>query len=274
MQAQPWLGDVQALEQLAQKFNELTTAAKQNKDEFGERESEERYAKKSDRGYRSYKNINLNTLDDEELKVYNNRGWAYDLLNDKDMLLLSQKIDEIHQELYAGKLKLDDGSFLVDVNDKALVLCGTRQDPIINLILLADTKSYIDNQDIVKDVIYESERFRHSKEELASFLKVAVSLYKEEHLQLFKGEDYQHKKEERDTRQRAEVSSRIADDKYTSKFPDRTGNDTKAQSDKSSVKTADNAYLSAVDHGDMETAQKMVDEAAKAATRWEYCPKF
>ena len=46
MQAQPWRGDVQALEQLAQKFSELTTAAKQNKAEFGERESEQRIAKK------------------------------------------------------------------------------------------------------------------------------------------------------------------------------------------------------------------------------------
>ena len=187
------------------------------------------------RGYRSYKNIDLNSLDDEEIKVYNRSGWAYDLLNDTDMLLLSQKIDEIHQELYAGKLRLKDGSYLVDVNDKALILTGTRQAPVINFVLLADTKSYKDNQDIVKDVIYESERFRHSEEEFTSFLKFAVSLYKEENLQLFKREDYQYKKTERDTGRRAEISSGFGNDRYSAEFQNRTGNGSKTQISESAI---------------------------------------
>ena len=240
--------------------------ARANMEETGQKNNTRgvRYAK-SDRGYRSYQNINLNTLDNEEIKMYNDRGWAYDLLNNKDMLLLSQKIDEIYQGLYAGKLKLGDGTFLVDVNDKALIMGGTRQDPTFLLVLLANTNSYNDNLDIVKDVIYESERFRHSKEEFASFLEIAVSLYKEENLRLFKREDYQYKKGEREAGQRAEISSGFEDDIYFAKFQDRTGNNSKIQSGKADVKKRDADYLAAVERGDTEAAQRMVDEAAELA---------
>lgn len=47
-QAQPWLDDVKALEQLADKFNKLVTAAKQNEAEYGSRESGARFSIKDD----------------------------------------------------------------------------------------------------------------------------------------------------------------------------------------------------------------------------------
>ena len=246
------MDDRKAPMKMADLCHKMFETARANEQTYGSRESGVRFSKNSEKykGYRSYKNTRLNTLDDEELKVYNNRGWAYDLLNDKDMLLLSQKIDEIHQELFAGKSMLGDGTFLVDVNDKALVISGTRQSPIIDLVLLTDTKSFKNNLDVVKDVIYESERFRHSKEKLASYLTFAIPLFKKENLQLFKREDYQYKKSEGEAGQRTEISSSFEYDQYFAIFQDRTGNNTEATQEVS--KRIDTDYLSAVERGDIK----------------------
>ena len=54
----------------------------------------------------------LSTLDDEKIKVYNNRIWAYGLFTDEDILLLNERYNELRTNKRTDNV-LGDGSRLV-----------------------------------------------------------------------------------------------------------------------------------------------------------------
>ena len=54
----------------------------------------------------------LSTLDDEKIKVYNNRIWAYGLFTDEDILLLNERYNELQTNKRTDNV-LGDGSRLV-----------------------------------------------------------------------------------------------------------------------------------------------------------------
>lgn len=45
------------------------------------------------------KNIDLSTIDENELRVYNKRGWANELFTKEDRVLLNEKINELNPKV-------------------------------------------------------------------------------------------------------------------------------------------------------------------------------
>ena len=64
----------------------------------------------------NYINIDLSTLDDEKIKVYNNRGWSYSLFNKEEIKLLNERFGELNSK-YKTDNVLGDGSRVVEINN-------------------------------------------------------------------------------------------------------------------------------------------------------------
>ena len=72
------------------------------------------------------KNIDLSTLDDNELRVYNKRGWTNELFTKEVRVLLNEKINELNPKVRQKTDNvLGDGSRIVEVNNKIVLIGGT-----------------------------------------------------------------------------------------------------------------------------------------------------
>ena len=236
----------------------------------------ENKVKNSDSGYRSYQNINLNNLDDEDLKVYNNRGWAYDLFTDEDIVLLNEKIDELNPKIKTQTSPtLYNNSIIVDLNNKLVVLSGTHNNPEIHSVFVISSKSETIAEWTKDEIIYEGEQYAKSREQFEEFGRAYESIVGIQNVGFFSSYDYSHIKGRADTGQRAIYNASPDYYGYTKQFQDRTRDNTEAKIGESSVKATDRDYLSAVERGDMETAQRMVDEAQlKKAAAGNACDSF
>lgn len=98
-QAQPWLDDVKALEQLADKFNKLVTAAKQNEAEYGSRKSGERFAKSNS----SQNTFSNSKIRDEDIRYSKNDGFYFDEDEEFEQALWDDAYDAKFDELVKGE---------------------------------------------------------------------------------------------------------------------------------------------------------------------------
>lgn len=98
-QAQPWLDDVKALEQLADKFNKLVTAAKQNEAEYGSRKSGERFAKSNS----SQNTFTNSKIRDEDIRYSKNDGFYFDEDEEFEQALWDDAYDAKFDELVKGE---------------------------------------------------------------------------------------------------------------------------------------------------------------------------
>jgi hypothetical protein len=97
-------------------------------------------------------NIDLSTLDDEELQVYNKRGWRYNLfvtkdsngkVNTEDLSLLQEKFSELNSK---NRQRTDnvlaDGTRVVEVNNKLVLIGGTYEKPQVYSVLVINSISH------------------------------------------------------------------------------------------------------------------------------------
>ena len=219
--------------------------------------------KNSDRGYKSYKNINLDTLDDEEIKVYNSRGWAYDLFSDEDKALFEEKFELINPKIKTNKgYILSDNSRIIEINNKIVLLGGKYDNPVIYHVFVINATSENDARP-VKEFLYDVITERkvgnriHYCEVVESISSAVIKVQGRGAVRSFEKSDYEYNRGS-SAWQRATLPSYFNHFGYTTKYQDRTGNNTEATQEVS--KRIDTDYLSAVERGDMETAQRMVDK--------------
>jgi|GEM_PF-6123137 len=156
MQAQAFLDDAAALRQMAEMCSEAFENARENERKFGGKESEERYSKRNNSSKREYDfglDRDLSTLDNNELEVYNKRGWAYGLLTEEDYLLLQNYLTELKKGISKkADNVLRDKSRVFEVNNKILIVDSNFENPSIVVVLAIDGIDQFDYELLREDV--------------------------------------------------------------------------------------------------------------------------
>lgn len=146
-----------------------------------------------DRQYDFSLSKDLDTLDEKALKVYNKRGWAYSLFSNDDMALVREKFDEYYQLKTRNKENiLYDGTMVTDVNNKMLLIGGTRNSPIIHAVLYmnADRDGAVER--IREAVYYDTEEIGINARQFTDHLAYVEDWEGKEFVRLYRAEDYFH----------------------------------------------------------------------------------
>lgn len=133
-------------------------------------------------------------LDEEELKIYNNRGWSYGLFNKEDMALLSEKVLELKKGTQKADNALWDGSRLVEVNNKLIILGGTFKNPEIYSILVINANNETDAEFIKGDFYYDFNRCKRFREVVTNLCKSIEIVQGEEFVRFYDSIDYTYKR--------------------------------------------------------------------------------
>ncbi len=213
--------DLEALDKLAEKFNELMAASRENEAAYGERDSEVRFAKKK-KEYKSYLNIDLNTLEQREVEVYNKRGWAYSLLTSEDMKLLEEKLNTPKKNLSKNVL-LDDGSRVFEVNNKTILVDNNYKSPAICAVLAISAESS-DIADLYReDIYYEHEYYKTDRKSYERLLQNVSFSEGEIFTRFYNPDDFGYRKGQTDTGERAVLPDDFENYGYYGANRNRTG---------------------------------------------------
>ena len=179
----------------------------------------------------TYENIDLSTLDDNELEVYNRRGWANELFTKEDRVLLKEKFNELNSKSSQRTDNvLGDGSRVVEVNNKIVLIGGTFEEPIIHGVFAINAVSETYTENIKEFINYAiNEEGRTDYEASKSIFKIIQDVYEKENIRYYDEDDYFYNKREIDTRERATLPSGFQHYGYTKQFQDGTGVNTEAE---------------------------------------------
>ena len=133
-------------------------------------------------------------LDEEELKIYNNHGWSYGLFNKEDMALLSEKVQELKKGTQKSENALWDGSRLVEVNNKLIILGGTFKNPEIYSVLVLNANNETEAEFIKGDFYYVFNRCKRFREVVTNLCKSIEIVQGEEFVRFYDSIDYTYKK--------------------------------------------------------------------------------
>lgn len=159
---------------------------------FNDSEQDIRY-KEHDSRYDFSLTKDLDTLDDKALKVYNKRGWAYSLFSDEDMVLLHEKFDEYSQlKTRNSDNVLPDGSMVNDVNNKMLLIGGTRNSPEIYGVLYIDSDSENYAEYIKKGVYDDAKEFSINSRQFTNYLAGCAEGEGTQSVRFYDSTDYYH----------------------------------------------------------------------------------
>lgn len=178
--------------------------------------------------YVDYTNTDLSTLDEKQLKVYNKRGWANALFTDEDRKLLNEKYNELNTKTKQRTDNvLGDGSRVVEVNNKLVLIGGAFEEPVIHNVLVINADNETE-ADIVKEFIrYESSDYRRNQNEYKEFLVYVQTVEGEEFVRTYSAEDFRHIKG-RNT-ERATLPSNFQYYGYTKQFQDGRGDSSETE---------------------------------------------
>ena len=130
-------------------------------------------------------------IDRMSLKDYNNRGWAYSLLNKEDIRLFYEKVSEtMRPNSKTTVKKLADGTKIFDVNNKILFVGGTFKNPIIEFAVAINADNANDSEYIKENILGDAEYDRRTKERLASWLSFTSDSYGEEYIRFYNRKDF------------------------------------------------------------------------------------
>ena len=177
------------------------------------------------------KNIDLSTLDDNELRVYNKRGWANELFTKEDRVLLNEKINELNPKVRQKTDNvLGDGLRFVEVNNKIVLIGGTFDEPIVHSVLVINAESETYAENIKEFIDYAiNEEGRTDYETSKSIFKIIQDVYEKENIRYYDEDDYFYNKREIDTGERATLPSGFQHYGYTKQFQDGAGTDTETE---------------------------------------------
>lgn len=181
----------------------------------------------------------LTALDDEEIKVYNKRGWANQLFTNEDRKLLEGEFAKLKPvKTQRTDNVLGDGSRIVEVNNKIVLIGGTFAEPEIYCVFAINAANETE-ADIYKEWFYrDSNEFKQSKEEFANNCKCYESSLGETFVRAYVADDFSYYKGHKDYGERAVLPSSFKNYGYTEQFQDGTGSNPKAGRDVSEIKLA------------------------------------
>ena len=180
---------------------------------------------------------NLETLDDKEIKVYNNRGWAYGLFNREDMKLLNEKFSELDRRLNSRTDNmLADGTRIVEVNNKIVSIGGTYNDPEIYSVLLINAENETYAEYVKEEILgYVNEQRNYSRRKYEEIWETTPFVYGEENIRHYNAYDYIYKKGGDDTGLRATLPGDFSRYGYNKESNIRGTSDANAKGEVSAV---------------------------------------
>jgi hypothetical protein len=187
----------------------------------------------------SYENIDLSTLDDEELKVYNNRGWSYSLfvtkdsngkVNTENLRLLQEKFSELNsKKRQRTDNVLADGTRVIEVNNKLVLIGGTYEEPQVHSVLVINTNNATDDYILKEIVLNDIHGSSTNKENFKALLEDVQTYAGEEQVRVYSQEDFSYIRGRDKSWQRAEIPSSFKDYGYTKQFQDRGRNNAETE---------------------------------------------
>ena len=203
----------------------------------------------------------LNTLDDQEIKVYNDRGWSYSLFNEEDMKLLYEKFDEINQNKFTNDYVLNDGSVLTEVNNKMVLLYGTRDVPKVFSVFAINVDNEIDAEQIKELVYSEIGNYKRDRTSSGELLRYVQQRAGNGIVRYFEADDYRFAKGKEAARNRAVLPDGFKNYGYTQYAYGRKGNRSGTKqtvtidySHYGDLDYSDRLYLQNIENGDIESA--------------------
>ncbi|MBQ9742216.1 MAG: hypothetical protein IJV88_00885 [Ruminococcus sp.] len=164
----------------------------------------------------------LSVLDAKSLKVYNDRGWARELLTAEDRVLLNQRIGEVfHKNSRYVRTTLADGTVVLDINNKILLLGGTLERPIICNVLVINAVSESDAELFKEDIYAYTEGKYITEEAYKERCRITQDCYGAQIIRHFDSSDYKYQKGQYDSGNRATLPDNWQNYGYTERKQDR-----------------------------------------------------
>lgn len=162
--------------------------------------------------------------------MYNNRGWASDLFTKEDHKLLQEKFNELNNKTTQKTDNvLIDGSRVVEVNNKLVLISGTFKEPIIHNVLVINSNNETEAE-LYKEWIYNDfEYYKQSKEHYINNSKAYEIAFGNASVRNYESADFKHYKGRKDTGERAVLPDTFKSYGYTKQFTERTGSNTETE---------------------------------------------
>ena len=150
----------------------------------------------------------LSKLDAESLKVYNDRGWAQQLLRAEDWVLYNEHIGyKLPKDSKCFKSELKDGSLLLEINNKLLIVNGQYGSDEIYGVLAINAPSE-GHASWIKEALYnDTEGLWLNKESYGEVCESLQDVFGERVFRYYNGADYSYRKGQYHSKQRATLPS-------------------------------------------------------------------
>ena len=107
-------------------------------------------------------------------KDVNRIGWAEELFSDEDKMLLNDRfVDIMVRKDLGDAVRLKGGAYLLDVNNKIVIIGGTFNNPVIHYVMVINADNATFAQEI-KEVIF---KYEHLKSLRAREASSSISIY-------------------------------------------------------------------------------------------------
>lgn len=176
------------------------------------------------------KNIDLSTLDDSELRVYNKRGWAYGLFTKEDRVLLNEKINELNPKVRQKTDNvLGDGSRIVEVNNKIVLIGGTFDEPIVHSVFVINAYNETEANVYKEIILNEYDEYKQGKYQFINCCELFESVLGNKNVRNYKSTDFKYYKGRKDSGEREILLYPNKHYGYTKQFQDGAGTDTETE---------------------------------------------
>lgn len=181
----------------------------------------------------------LTALDDEEIKVYNKRGWTYQLFTNEDRKLLDGEFAKLSPvETQRTDNLLGDGSRMVEINNKVVLIGGSFDEPEIYCVFAINADNETE-ADIYKELLFnEKQKYDRNRYRYTDCLQSIAHNIGETFVRAYIASDFRYYKGHKDYGERAVLPSNFKNYGYTEQFQDGEGDNPKAGRDISEIKLA------------------------------------
>ena len=193
---------------------------------FDDTKSDIRFQRKSKSINTDYSD--LSKLDEESLRVYNDRGWARGLFKSEDIVLLNQKVDKAKMQIYDGNTtRMSDGSLLCDINNKIVVVSMPSESYRVFAVAMfnASSESFIE---LVKEELIDENKYK-GKEAFVEDCRTLEYVRGTSSFRIYESSDYSYNKGQHDRGERATLPDDWQNYGYTTGKQDRGGVSPKTQ---------------------------------------------
>ncbi|MGN0508124.1 MAG: hypothetical protein ACI4GX_02720 [Ruminococcus sp.] len=181
----------------------------------------------------------LTALDDEEIKVYYKRGWTYQLFTNEDRKLLDGEFAKLSPvETQRTDNLLGDGSRMVEINNKVVLIGGSFDEPEIYCVFAINADNETE-ADIYKELLFnEKQKYDRNRYRYTDCLQSIAHNIGETFVRAYIASDFRYYKGHKDYGERAVLPSNFKNYEYTEQFQDGEGDNPKAGRNVSKIKLA------------------------------------